>query len=41
MPEIVPAYIGQSGAFQERLEVPVDKVLGVEGSALARGENES
>src|SRR5215211_1462315 len=41
MPEIVPAYIGQTGAFQERLEVPVDDVLGVDGSSLARGEDES
>jgi hypothetical protein len=40
VPEIVPAYIGQISAFQERLEVPVDDVLGVEGSALTRGENE-
>ena len=27
MPEIVPAYIGQTGAFQERLEVTVDYLL--------------
>jgi hypothetical protein len=39
MPEIVPVYIGQTGSLQERLEVAVDNVLGVEGSALARGEH--
>jgi hypothetical protein len=37
--EIVPAYIGQTGAFQERLEMAVDDVLGVEESTLTRGEN--
>jgi hypothetical protein len=36
----VPADRGQTCTLEERLEVAVDYVLGVEGGALARGEYE-
>ena len=40
VPEIVPADRGEACTPEERLEVAVDYVLGVQGSTLARGENE-
>ena len=41
VPEIVPPYVGQLRSLEQGLEEPVDYVLGVEGGALARGEDES
>jgi hypothetical protein len=41
VPEIMPPYVGQLRSLEQGLEVPVDYVLGVVGSAFARGENES
>jgi len=41
VPEIVLPYVRKTGAFQERLEIAVDDVLCIQGSSLARGENES
>jgi hypothetical protein len=38
--KIVPAYVGESRTLEQGLEVPVDDVLGLQGSALARGEHE-
>jgi hypothetical protein len=38
--EIVPADWGDTRMLEERLEVTVDHVLGVQRDALARGENE-
>src|SRR5215208_4006074 len=40
VPEIVPPYVGQLRSLEQRLEEPVDYVLGVVGGALARGEHE-
>ena len=40
VPEIMPSYVGQPCPLEERFEVAVDYVLGVERGALARGENE-
>jgi hypothetical protein len=40
VPEIVPADRGEACLLEERLEVAVDYVLGVQRGALARGENE-
>ena len=41
VPEIMPPYVGQLRSLEQGLEVPVDNVLGIDGSSLARGENES
>ena len=41
VPEIMPAYRWQPCLLEQRLEVAVDDVLGIQGSSLARGENES
>ena len=38
MSEIVPAYRGEARVLEERLEVAVDYVLGVQRGALACGE---
>jgi hypothetical protein len=40
VPEIVPADRGEIRAIEQRLEVAVDYVLGVQRGALACGENE-
>jgi hypothetical protein len=40
VPEVVPADGGKARCFEERFEVAIDHVLGVQRSALARGENE-
>ena len=40
MPEIVPADRGKLRMLEERLEVAVDYVLGVQQRTLARGKNE-
>ena len=40
VPEIMPANRGETSTLQERLEVAVDYVLGVEGSTLTCGEKE-
>jgi hypothetical protein len=36
----MPPYVGQLRSLEQGLEVPVGYVLGDQGSALARGENE-
>jgi hypothetical protein len=41
VPEIMPAYRWQPCLLAQRLEEPVDYVLCVEGSTLARGKYES
>src|SRR5215213_4962537 len=41
VPEIMPPYVRQLCSLERGLEEPVDYVLGVEGGAFARGENES
>ena len=41
MAQVVPADRGEACPLEERLEVTVDYVLGVEGRALARGKFES
>jgi len=40
MTEVVPADKGEACLLEERLEVAVDDVLGVQRGALACGENE-
>jgi hypothetical protein len=40
VPEVVPANRGQTSTLEQRLEVAVDHVLGVQRGTLARGENE-
>ncbi len=40
VPEIVPADRGEARSLEERLEVAIDYVLGVQRGALARAENE-
>jgi hypothetical protein len=40
MPEVVPAYIGQPRSPEERLEMAVDDVLGIERRPLGGGEDE-
>ncbi len=41
MPEVVVADIGETGVPQERFEVAVDYVLGLQGGAYLCGENEA
>ena len=41
MPQIMPAYIRQPGALEERLEVPVDNVLRVNRRADGSAEDEA
>ena len=41
VPEIVSSYVGQLRSLEQGLEEPVDYVLCVEGSTLARGKYES
>jgi hypothetical protein len=41
VPEVVPADRGEASASEERLEVAVDYVLDVQGSAYLCGENEA
>ena len=41
VPEIVSPNVGQLRSLEQRLEEPVDYVLGVDGGSLARGEDES
>ena len=41
VPEIVSSYVGQLRSLEQGLEEPVDDVLCVEGSTLARGKYES
>ena len=41
MPQVVPAYAGQSRASEQRLEVAVDHVLGVERRPQTGGEDET
>ena len=41
MPQIMPAYIRQPGALEERLEVPVDNVLHVNRRADGGAEDEA
>jgi len=36
----MPTDGGEPGPFEERLEVAVDYVLSIEGSAFSRGEDE-
>ena len=38
MSEIMPTYIRQARALQERLKVAVDNVLGIDGAADGGGE---
>jgi hypothetical protein len=40
VPEVMPADGGEARCFEERFEVAIDHVLGVQGGALARSENE-
>ncbi len=40
VPEVVEANIRETGTFQERLEVTIHHVLGVERGTLDGGENE-
>ena len=41
VPEIVPSYVRQLRTLEQGLEEPVDYVLCLEGSTLARGKYES
>jgi hypothetical protein len=41
VPEVVEAYLGQSGPIKERFEGALDEVLGVEGRADPRGEDQA
>jgi hypothetical protein len=38
--EVVPADRREALSYEKRLEAALDYVLGIQGSALARGENE-
>ena len=40
VPEVVKPYFWQTGPIQKRLEGPFDYVLGIEGRALQRSENQ-
>ena len=40
MPEVVPAYVGQTSSPEQRLEVAVDDVLRIEGRTLRGGEDD-
>jgi hypothetical protein len=40
VPQIVPTDRGETSVLEERLEVPVNYVLGVEGSTFPGGEHE-
>jgi hypothetical protein len=40
VPEIMPAYVGQTGTLEKGLEVPIYDVLSVQRGALTRGEDE-
>jgi len=41
MEQVVPADRGEASTLEERLEVSANYVLGVEESALTRGEDEA
>jgi hypothetical protein len=40
VPEIMPAYVGQTGTLEKGLEVPIYDVLSVQWGVLTRGEDE-
>lgn len=41
MPEVVEPDAGEAGSHEEGLEVPVDDVLGLDGTASEGGEHEA
>src|SRR5918995_286611 len=41
VPEVVEAYLGQTGLLEERLVGPVYEVLGVDGRSYGRGEDQA